>query len=410
MRALSMAWGVVALLSWFSIVKHLTRDRSVALLATFLLGVEQHFTMSAATGRMDIMCAALGLASFAVYLRLRERAVALYTASCVLAIALFTHPNALFGGIMLAVFVIMYDRDHLSARTLVLASIPFILCGGLWVLYVMQAPEAFISQMSAQSKIPHRFQLPLNVFSAVRDEIVGRYGGAYRLQSAFPLGVQALIFYFYVGAVVLVAAVRDLRNGPGTRFLSTLTGIFFLLLMCFQKNWYYMVFILPLFTSIGALATSWLWKQGSTMRILAISIISATTALHLGMVGARVARNDYRNQFLRVTDYLRREAPKDALIVGSGELAFELGFDGRVIDDARLGYGSGKRPDFIVLDSQYRVFWFNWLSAFEPKTFAYMISMIRSDYDMVFDTESSRFTAMNYSEVAYQVYKRRDTD
>jgi hypothetical protein len=50
--------------------------------------------------------------------------------------------------------------------------------------------------------------------------------------------------------------------------------------------------------------------------------------------------------------------------MGPGELAFELGFNGRVIDDVRLGYYSGKNPDFIVIGGWNR----SWLQAAAVKS------------------------------------------
>ena len=61
MQSLSILWSGVALLSWYAIVRYLTSDHRVALVATFLLATEQQFVITSATGRMDMTCAALGL-------------------------------------------------------------------------------------------------------------------------------------------------------------------------------------------------------------------------------------------------------------------------------------------------------------------------------------------------------------
>jgi hypothetical protein len=39
--------------------------------------------------------------------------------------------------------------------------------------------------------------------------------------------------------------------------------------------------------------------------------------------------------------------------MGSAELCFWLGFNGRVLDDPALGQDSGKRADFIVIEPRY---------------------------------------------------------
>ena len=93
MRVTSIFWGVAALVSWYVVVRWLTGDRRVALLATFLFGTERHFVFSAATGRMDMMCAALGLIALACYIRLRGNfTLALFVASCRLSDQLL-HPS-----------------------------------------------------------------------------------------------------------------------------------------------------------------------------------------------------------------------------------------------------------------------------------------------------------------------------
>src|SRR3954447_24600703 len=59
MRSLSIAWSIIALLSWFAIMRWITGNRNLALLAVLLLGTEQQFIRTAGFGRMDMMCFAL---------------------------------------------------------------------------------------------------------------------------------------------------------------------------------------------------------------------------------------------------------------------------------------------------------------------------------------------------------------
>ena len=81
-------------------------------------------------GRMDMMCASLGLLALALYIRLRENfTLALFVASCVSAVNLFTHPNAIFGMIALAVIVLYFDRNRITIRALLLALLPVPLAG-----------------------------------------------------------------------------------------------------------------------------------------------------------------------------------------------------------------------------------------------------------------------------------------
>ena len=95
--------------------------------------------------------------------------------------------------------------------------------------------------------------------------------------------------------------------------------------------------------------------------------------------------NDYRGRYLEATNFLKRNAKPGDLIMGSGELAFELGFEGQVVDDSRLGFLSGKKPEYIVLEAQYSCFWFPWFAVYEPETYRYIVDLFDNNYEMVYD-------------------------
>ena len=75
-RSLSIVLGLVALTSWFIIVRSLFKLTSLAFLVLALLSCHYIFIVCASAGRMDMMSAALGFAGFATYLRLRESSLA----------------------------------------------------------------------------------------------------------------------------------------------------------------------------------------------------------------------------------------------------------------------------------------------------------------------------------------------
>jgi hypothetical protein len=78
--------------------------------------------------------------------------------------------------------------------------------------------------------------------------------------------------------------------------------------------------------------------------------------------------------------------------MGSAELGFGLGFD-RVLDDANLGYYSGKRADFIVIDSNYRAHLAE-LARSRPALYGDLEDMLAGQYRPV------------YSNTGYSVYAR----
>ena len=343
MRSISLFWGVVALVSWYTVVRWLTRDAAVALLATFLLGTEQHFLFSAATGRMDMMCASLGLLAVALYIRLRQNfTLALFIASCVCAINLFTHPNAIFGILTIAVIVLYFDRNRVTIPALLLASCPFLILGSMWGLYVAKAPHFFAAQFQAQSRVPHRLELPLNPWKSLVQEIETRYASAYGLDRAFPDNLNRIVPALYLLAVLVAIGVSELRRDIAVRILLAFTAISFVLLMCFQKNWYYLVFIIPYYTALLAIVSAWFWRKYVSLRVAVVALLASFLAVQLGVVSFRIVHNDYHGRYLKAVEFLKHNAKPTDLIMGSGELGFELGFDGHALDDARMGFLTGR--------------------------------------------------------------------
>ena len=287
MRATSILWSAVALVSWFFIAHWLIGDRRVALLATFLLATEKQFVFSAATGRMDMMCFTLGLVALAFYIRLRRNfTVALFVASSVSAINFFTHPNAIFGILALAFLVLYFDRNHITVRALLLAACPFLLLGSLWGLYVAQAPHAvLVSQFQAQAKVPHRMVLPWNLWKSFLMEIRARYLDAWYLGSTFPIRIDRIVIALYAAAVITALCVSQLRRQSGTKILLILGAVNFTLLMCFQKNWYYMVFIIPYFATILAIVSAWVWRQYLSSRVIVVVLLGLFNGCPASTIG-----------------------------------------------------------------------------------------------------------------------------
>ena len=140
---------------------------------------------------------------------------------------------------------------------------------------------------------------------------------------------------------------------------------------------------------------------------MVVLLLGLFTAVQLAPVGFKVLHNDYRARFLEATNFLKLHAKPGDLIVGSGELAFELGFEGRVLDDCRLGFLSGKRPDFIVMEGHYRDFWLPMLARDEPATYRYMLDQFYNKYEVVYDQAYDQYNVYGFSDQPYQVLKRR---
>ena len=408
MRAISIVWSAAALVAWFIVVQWLTKNRNIALIAVLLLGTEEYFVLAAATGRMDMMCAALNLISLALYVRLRENVPrALSAASIAAALSLFTHPNGLFSIVSLGIFVLVFDRRRITWRSIGLAALPFVVLACLWGVYILKAPDLFIAQMRGQANIPNRLELTANVFKAVKNEFLLRYQHAYELTSPFPLSMFRIVFFSYVGAILMTLCVPQLRRQQGVRLLLLLMTVHFAFLSCFQKNWYYLVHIIPFYTALLAVVIHWMWQRPRLPKWSICMYVLVLVGLNVGIVTGRAYYDSYRSRYLPAIDYLRRNSSPTDLIVGSGELGFDLGFDGRVVDDARLGYLSGRVPEFIVMDSQYSLFWSAVFLKYEPNTLAYMNDLLRSKYSLVYDQSNVPSPAFGFYNHPYKIYKRK---
>src|SRR5271169_3438588 len=62
MRLFSAFWACIFIASWFVVIRSLSRKESLALLAASLIALDYAVLVTASNGRMDMMCAALGMA------------------------------------------------------------------------------------------------------------------------------------------------------------------------------------------------------------------------------------------------------------------------------------------------------------------------------------------------------------
>lgn len=402
MRLLSIVWSAIALLSWFVVVNWITGSRRVSLLALLLLATEQQFIRSAAFGRMDLMCVALGLSALAAYLHFRESRflLAMAASSCLATLAMVTHPNGLFSTLILTGFVVWLDRGRLHFRTLLVAAIPALLIAGAWALYIVQEPGLFLAQIHSQSSFLSFLGSPVRMLAA---EISERYSEPYGLTAPFPVLLGSLVFYSYLLAISLALAVPSLRGNRGSRVLLILTLFQFAALLLVKKSWYYLVYILPFYTSLLAVVLDWVLLQGRVWRFVACAAVILITLVNTGFILVRVQRRDIQ-QFEAAVKYLKATGKPGELVMGSGELGFELGFDGQVIDDCRLGFLSGKVPAAIVIEPQYRSFWFPWIQTHEPAAYDHVSATLKR-YDLVYNRP--RETQYRRPSVwSYQIYRQ----
>jgi hypothetical protein len=278
---------------------------------------------------------------------------------------------------------LLVDRDRLRVGHVALAALPYLVGLSAWALYILQAPELFLAQFGGNAG--GRLVSPSTFFEALG----GSFGAAFGLTEhwAGPLvRLKALILLGYVTGVAGPAVVPALRREPGCRALLLVTVTYFLALSAFRSaNGHdYLVHIVPLFAACVAAWGEWSWRSRALPRWVLATGTAGLVLLQTGGTAWRAAFDQYDDSYLPVVDFLRHDAAPGAIVMGSAEIGFDLGFEPRLIDDVRLGFHSGRRPDFIVIEERYTG-WFEHLRQTEPATAAYIGELLTRESIKVYD-------------------------
>jgi len=394
MRIYAMLWGLVALGCWMFIARTLTDSWIPALLAAFFMATDRAFADAASSGRPDMMCAGLASLGMAAYLYLRERhlgAAILFSQVC-FAAALFTHPVGALADAALLLVALRLDFRRLQWSYLWLAAAPFAVGFALWGWYIAQDPANFRAQFMANAD--GRGNGILNPIRSLVDEITGRYGERMYLPS-YATGLRKLTVLIPI--LYAAAAIGLLFRRREARLLGAIAVTYFFVFGILEPKKYpfYLVHI-TMVLACGMAVWVWSeWNQGGSRRWAAASAAGLLVALQLGWIAYTCLQDANHKQYAPAMAYLDRHAGPHALIMAESEVAFHRGFYSGIVDDASLGYFSGKRPDFIVMSSD------GWPEAIRgyretnPDLARYAVKMLAEDYRKVYENRT------------YIIYQRR---
>lgn len=351
----------------FRVVRGVTADPAVALLASALLPLDYYFLYAGTAARPDLLCLTLGLSGLAAYLALRERSLSL--ASCVAAAAIGTsllaHPNGLLHALGLGVIAASLDGRRLGARRLVAAALALLTPLLPWVAYAALDPEAFLAQVRGNGG--GRFATTLNPALLVWRELVDRYAIAYGWSSGdWVVRAKSLALGSYWLALAWLVLARS-RTRAEVRILLRL-ALGYVLAQCVfnQKLAIYLIHVAPWYTAALAAAAVELWRARPAARALVAAAVAAIVVLQAGGFAVMTLTRSAPAAQARVVAAVERAAPQARLVFASASFAFATGFDPRYVDDAELGARSGRRPDVIVVDSFWRAHWDEWRRARRP--------------------------------------------
>lgn len=382
MRLLSALWGLVALFCWWRISSSLLEDDLLATIATGAIAVDYTFVRVAAQGRMDMMCAALGLAGVALYLHFRKTRldVALLSANCAVATSIFTHPNGILYLFAVVICAATLDLRRLRPIHLVLAGLPYVGALACWGLYIMQAPDIFRRQFAgnAAGRLGGLSTPLASLVSEVRDRYLGLGAGSQHL-----LKVLAVLPYLLgLGSGLFFGPIR---RHPGCRTLTLWALGCFVYFWLFESTrlFLYVVHIAPICLVLLVAGGALLVRERSVLpKWVAVAGGAAFVAIHIGGC-AMVARRNTMAPFVGTERFLRQHTRSGELVMASAEYGIPLAFPDNLIDDQRLGCQTGKQPRYIVLNTRYTD-WFLWAAQNEPGTYECIQRLLSSDYQVVF--------------------------
>ena len=363
-RSLSIVWGLIALLAWFVIVRSLFKRTSLALLVVALLSCDYIFIVCGASGRMDMMSAALGFAGFASYLHLRERSLAwaILVSQSLIVMSGLTHPMGILPCLALLCLSLYFDRRRIGFKHVAIALIPYVVGGIAYGSYVLQDPSSFYSQFFANATMGSDENTGSRFVGLFKPWIGLRLEFTYRYLANFGLGprdttatrIKIVFLVLYAAGVLGSLLIREIRRTANYRVLLLMTLIYFagLTIIDSQKNYYYLVHIVPFYLTMCALFISWCWARPNVFVKAAAVALSAILLVEIAGLAYRIKRNNYRNSFQPFVAFLKQNATAQSSITANPGVAFGLGFPQNVFHDPLFGYNSKRKFDYIVIDPE----------------------------------------------------------
>ena len=359
-RVLSMLWTAVFFCALYRFLKVLSGNAWIALLGVALTACDYQIVSAAAFGRYDTMVAALGFGAYALFVTLRERSftLAVVAANTLVALAALTHPNALIYFLGLWVLILWYDLRRIRFTQVALAAIPFLIAASALGWYILQDVPAFKSQFFGNTG--HRLGL-FHPLHALIDEINFRYVRPYGLGwheagHAPPfVRLKAVALLGYLAGVVGALLIPSIRKHPGFRILLLLTGVHFLYFTFYEgmKFNYYLIHLIPLYLALLAAVVYYFWRQRPKLQPALAAGVALLAAVGLGGALMRVHVDDMHKAYDPAVEYVKQHAGPNDLIFASCSFGFGYGFPPNLVDDITLGYYSGWKPRFIVMEEIY---------------------------------------------------------
>jgi len=384
-RLISIFWGLAGLVAVYWLARELFNgSRRLIFLSLLLVGTNFYYLRGAADGRMDLTAASLSLIGLAFYLVLREKnfGQAVFWGNLFVCLSGLTHPNGVLGLFVLFFLIVRLDHRKISPGIVLAALVPYLLGAAGWGAYILQDVAAFKSQFFGSAFRPETATCVNGLkWAAVYAEMAHRYFGLV-IRGGGTVGMLA-----YAAVPFWVFLFAGLAGGffLKDKRLWYMLVLYFLGLMFFiaNKTSCYLVWIVPLFLlNLAGVVHAVRWK--GFFKLILVLILSYIILFSVGGTVYAMAQNTYCNEYLSDLEHFAGHHYKGGKIYGRGELAFFFNFDdGIVQDDPRLGFYTGVKPRYFVVDDDYRR-WFARFKKEEPAVWEHIERNLSRNYIEVF--------------------------
>jgi hypothetical protein len=267
----------------------------------------------------------------------------------------------------------------------------------LWGIYILQNSDLFFLQFGGNAS--DRWEFFREPFGEFRQEIRDRYFFNFGIGEGLSASgrVRILVLLFYTAGFFGVLTTKSLRKQIFSRFLLLIAvqQFFMLLLLDGMQQHYYLICITPTLTVILGLWLNWLWRQGTKLKVASCVILFLVVLINGGVLFSRISRDVFHNNYLPTAEFLNKNTESSDMIMASAEFWFALERRENLIDDYRLGYRTGNRAHFIVMDAPRYRDWTNALAKTDAGNYHYVRNLLQNDYEIV------------YEDKIYQVYKQK---
>ena len=137
--------------------------------------------------------------------------------------------------------------------------------------------------------------------------------------------------------------------------------------------------------------------SGILLLLLAAGVCSLL-ALQTAWAINTAIKNSYQTKYVAAMEVLKQNSLPSSLIMGSADVGFALKFPENLTDDTTLGYTTGKKPDFIVVEDIYYQQSFRGFASRQPELFKYVSRLLTDQYRPIYNEES------------FKIYKRADAE